>query len=273
MPDQEPLQYGTAPSLKWLHESISPQDPRRWAFVGRLEHMQKLPHGITLHVFDGGNIPLLRDPEFEVIREYRGIMLVRHSGKLFDGETGNFTNQIPICVFCRKFEQMGRQGLSYHFGFDDFITPPSTDIPEVIWFEPLNPVTPGHMLFVPHKHVRNALEDPTTTAKTMLVASAYAKSYYNTSCNFITSVGADASQTVDHLHIHFVPRKPGDGLKLPWTEATKAIVLANAIDRVDTESLASIVSRNRTAEEMVTFVKRLAPDKRYAIRKYLNEQS
>lgn len=33
----------------------------------------------------------------------------------------------------------------------------------------------------------------------------------------ITSIGADATQTVFHTHIHVVPRRPGDGLTLPWT--------------------------------------------------------
>jgi histidine triad (HIT) family protein len=34
--------------------------------------------------------------------------------------------------------------------------------------------------------------------------------------NIITSAGRDATQTVDHLHLHLVPRRPGDGLALPW---------------------------------------------------------
>jgi histidine triad (HIT) family protein len=36
-------------------------------------------------------------------------------------------------------------------------------------------------------------------------------------CNIITSVGAEATQTVFHLHLHVVPRRFGDGLALPWT--------------------------------------------------------
>lgn len=33
----------------------------------------------------------------------------------------------------------------------------------------------------------------------------------------ITSIGANATQTVRHTHLHVVPRRPGDGLALPWT--------------------------------------------------------
>ena len=45
--------------------------------------------------------------------------------------------------------------------------------------------------------------------------------YGAASCNLITSVGAAATQTVKHLHIHIVPRHEGDGLHLPWTEQKK----------------------------------------------------
>ena len=90
--------------------------------------------------------------------------------------------------------------------------------PDVVWFEPLNPVTPGHMLFVPVRHVADALEDPYTTALTMEIASRKTQG----SCNLITSVGALASQTVWHLHIHAVPRRPGDGLQLPWPQRSFA---------------------------------------------------
>lgn len=35
--------------------------------------------------------------------------------------------------------------------------------------------------------------------------------------NLITSSGRWATQTVKHLHIHYVPRRKDDGLTLPWT--------------------------------------------------------
>jgi diadenosine tetraphosphate (Ap4A) HIT family hydrolase len=33
----------------------------------------------------------------------------------------------------------------------------------------------------------------------------------------ITSAGPAATQTIKHLHVHYVPRHAGDGLSLPWT--------------------------------------------------------
>lgn len=82
-------------------------------------------------------------------------------------------------------------------------------------FEPLNPVTPGHLLVVPKRHVDNAAEDPKLTAKVMLAASVMAGKF--PSANIITSIGAPATQRVHHLHLHVVPRREGDGLHLPWT--------------------------------------------------------
>ena len=85
-------------------------------------------------------------------------------------------------------------------------------------FEPLNPVTPGHLLVVPRKHVPDAGSHPTTASRAMYFAAqlvgacGWAESY-----NLITSAGSAATQTVGHLHIHIVPREDGDGLMLPWT--------------------------------------------------------
>lgn len=93
----------------------------------------------------------------------------------------------------------------------------------IIVFEPLNPVTPGHVLVVPRKHVRDALEDLELSGKVFRFAAEYARflklDYYGDGgqFNFITSAGANATQTVFHLHVHVVPRREGDGLALPWT--------------------------------------------------------
>lgn len=86
--------------------------------------------------------------------------------------------------------------------------------PAVFIIEPLNPVTVGHVLFLPRVHVADAAENPRVTAEVMAVASRWAQ---GRSANLITSIGAAATQSVRHLHIHGVPRADGDGLSLPWT--------------------------------------------------------
>lgn len=89
---------------------------------------------------------------------------------------------------------------------------------------PLNPVTEGHVIFIPRKHVRDAIEDTDVTAQVMADAANFvglarmspSRNGLYDSVNFITSVGKPATQSVFHLHIHVVPRKEDDGLALPW---------------------------------------------------------
>lgn len=86
----------------------------------------------------------------------------------------------------------------------------------VMTFTPLNPVTPGHRLFVPIEHVGSAAADPEVAGRTMEAAARYVHEHI-AQANIITSIGEYATQTVHHLHIHVVPRRFGDGLALPWT--------------------------------------------------------
>lgn len=97
-------------------------------------------------------------------------------------------------------------------------------VPGVIAFVPLAPVTPGHVLFVPSEHVVDAAESPPLTAAVFGRAAAYAQ-VCGEPFNLITSAGAEATQTVQHLHVHYVPRAAGDGLPLPWTSQQAAPVV------------------------------------------------
>jgi histidine triad (HIT) family protein len=91
---------------------------------------------------------------------------------------------------------------------------------EVAVFEPLNPVTPGHLLVVPFRHVKDATAAPHVTGYVMEHAGRLLANL-GYQANIITSVGPDASQSVFHLHAHIVPRREGDGLALPWTGQQK----------------------------------------------------
>lgn len=89
----------------------------------------------------------------------------------------------------------------------------------VVAFEPLNPVTPGHTLFIPVAHHATASQVPHCMLGDVFgAAAAWAK---GRPYNLITSAGASASQTVFHMHVHLVPRAAGDGLALPWTDTHK----------------------------------------------------
>lgn len=86
---------------------------------------------------------------------------------------------------------------------------------DTIVFEPLNPVTAGHLLVVPKVHVTDAAENPRVTASVYYDAAREAQRL-DSPFNLITSAGSAATQTIGHLHVHLVPRRDGDGLALPW---------------------------------------------------------
>lgn len=86
--------------------------------------------------------------------------------------------------------------------------------PAALAILPLNPVVKGHMLVLPKAHVNSFLVDPAITAMSAAYATELARGRQS---NLITSAGEDATQSVHHLHWHIVPRRPGDGLTLPWT--------------------------------------------------------
>lgn len=107
------------------------------------------------------------------------------------------------CPFC----EIVSKGVPLHKRWIDWGT--------AVGFEPLNPVVPGHLLVVPTTHVEHFSQNPLVSAETMRCAAIMARGMGD--CNLITSRGPAATQTVKHLHIHLVPRRAGDGLKLPWT--------------------------------------------------------
>lgn len=110
----------------------------------------------------------------------------------------------PDCVFCQRIENNDVEQFYAEI---------------VARFTPLNPITPGHMLFLPCWHAVH----PCTEA--IRAAMSYAETYAATQgqdYNLITSSGPAATQTIAHLHVHYVPRRPGDGLQLPWSTAPAA---------------------------------------------------
>jgi histidine triad (HIT) family protein len=112
----------------------------------------------------------------------------------------------PLCVFCEIV--YGREPATYH-----------ARLAGCTCFEPLNPVTPGHLLVIPDEHVPHALAQPWITGKVFEIAARIARDF-DTDVNLITSAGWAATQTIDHFHVHIVPRREGDGLHLPWTDQT-----------------------------------------------------
>ncbi len=88
-------------------------------------------------------------------------------------------------------------------------------------FLDVNPLSEGHMLFVPRDHYERLSEmPPALTAKMAeaiprlgraLLAATKAEAY-----NLLLNEGAAAGQVVPHVHYHLIPRKSGDGLGYRW---------------------------------------------------------
>jgi len=76
------------------------------------------------------------------------------------------------------------------------------------------PVTEGHMLVVPRRHVMNVFQlDEDERADLWSLVNLIADNLRVTgvtSMNIGTNVGASAGQTIEHAHVHVIPRREGD---------------------------------------------------------------
>lgn len=110
------------------------------------------------------------------------------------------------CIFCEIVA--GRAPASYVYEDQD-----------VVAFMDINPVLRGHTLVVPKAHVRNLFDcPPELAAKVMAAATSLVGPLRAaTGCqglNVFVANEALAGQEVWHLHLHLVPRYPGDGFGL-----------------------------------------------------------
>ena len=77
------------------------------------------------------------------------------------------------------------------------------------------PVTPGHMLIIPFRHIRSFFEISDDELTSLWELARLGKQYLDTTYhpegyNIAVNDGVVAGQTVMHLHIHLIPRYPGD---------------------------------------------------------------
>lgn len=110
--------------------------------------------------------------------------------------------------------------------------------------KPLNPVTEGHALVIYRHHDESvaATADATSRAAVLMKVAAGYISVNKLSANIITSIGADATQTVFHTHLHIVPRRPDDGLALPWTgQKLREAAIIRTVEQLDALPDGSIV--------------------------------
>lgn len=113
----------------------------------------------------------------------------------------NQTPTDPVCIFCRivSGEIPSRQVYA-----DDV----------AIAFLDLDPLKTGHTLVVPREHTPDALAGPdvlSTMATAIGTTGRLLMERLGASgMNIVSNVGADAGQSVFHLHVHLVPRYADD---------------------------------------------------------------
>ncbi|TNF89470.1 MAG: HIT family protein [Gammaproteobacteria bacterium] len=114
----------------------------------------------------------------------------------------------PDCIFCKIIA--GEIPCFKIYEDDDTLA-----------FMDINPANEGHALVIPKEHAENvhsvsddAIAATVITAKK--VAAAVNKTLDPQGLNLLQCNGPAAAQSVLHFHMHVLPRRDGDELKLNW---------------------------------------------------------
>jgi histidine triad (HIT) family protein len=84
-------------------------------------------------------------------------------------------------------------------------------------FLDINPGNPGHALVIPKVHAASADKDLAAVMATVRkVATAIEKTVKPDGLNLLQANGPGAAQSVFHFHMHILPRRNGDELKMNW---------------------------------------------------------
>ncbi len=88
-------------------------------------------------------------------------------------------------------------------------------------FMDINPANGGHALAIPREHWEDIHTVPdellaATASTAKRVAAAIAASLAPDGINLVQANGPGAAQSVFHFHMHVLPRRHGDELKINW---------------------------------------------------------
>lgn len=112
------------------------------------------------------------------------------------------------CIFCKLISgQVPSERI-----FEDELT---------IAFMDLGQVNPGHVLVATRRHAVNLLDTtPDEAAAALCTARRVAKAaqaiFTPDGFTVLQANGTVAGQTVNHFHLHVLPRHEGDGVDLAW---------------------------------------------------------
>jgi histidine triad (HIT) family protein len=114
----------------------------------------------------------------------------------------------PDCIFCKI---IAGEIPSFKL-FEDEST---------LAFMDINPASTGHALVIPKEHAADvysvsdaAITQTVKTAK--MIALAIDRTLNPEGLNLLQANGPAAAQSVMHFHMHVLPRREGDDLKLNW---------------------------------------------------------
>ena len=117
-------------------------------------------------------------------------------------------NPDPECIFCKI---IAGEIPSFKIFEDN----------ETFAFMDINPANEGHALVIPKEHATDvhsvsdsAIAATVKTAKK--IAAAVDKTLNPDGLNLLQCNGPAAAQSVLHFHMHVLPRREGDDLKLNW---------------------------------------------------------
>ncbi len=110
------------------------------------------------------------------------------------------------CIFCKI---LNGQMSSYKIYEDEF----------VYAFLDISNDANGHTLVIPKQHYQNVLDCNSEVLEKVICAVQKISNHYVNDCgatgvNILNASGADAEQSVFHLHFHILPRFKDDGLKV-----------------------------------------------------------
>ncbi len=120
------------------------------------------------------------------------------------------------CLFCKIVKREIPSDILYE---DD----------EILVFLDIYPITRGHTLFIPKKHITDLYELKEEEIGFMRNLPKIVRKLKDATgasgVNLIQNNGKDAGQVIFHLHFHLIPRYSNDGLTIlpPRLELDKAV--------------------------------------------------
>ena len=114
-----------------------------------------------------------------------------------------------MCIFCMIAEGQ----IPSHKIYEDDIC---------VAFLDLSQANIGHTLIVPKKHFSNIIDLDNDVAGhlfsvTSKLTKAISKAFNVSDFNILNNCGEVAGQTVHHFHIHIIPRKLNDNIKIEFS--------------------------------------------------------